>query len=414
MIQAGRLPQGPPLDVYMFKSLSYYTNQYLHMKLTSFAFATAALFLAATACNNAGETKVKAFADNFAKHVSENQRDSVILYYPAAEYADEFAIGYNPDSITVKSTDKENVYLVTLGDGATITVTLSPEGKVKVNESHGLFRFPASKLDFARKTGALRSGINDERLAQTMLIVDNMATELFNDYVAKRKNAVKNLGVTITKDIEFMMEQGRGHYTLKNTSDQPIAAGDYSVTWEDEWYYAENEGSKKRIEQGKQEIPANGTITLPFTFNGHSSSAVTAVTVNTPTQEDFFKNYKPTGQEYSIYVKAHGDEPVKAGHLSNGPYQLAGNLGAKLAIHINLDKGMKQGTYYYDKYGPKNTLDLSVKAFNDHTGELTLEECNDKGEVTGSFVGKLTADTYTGTMTAYTGKSYPFTLKVIK
>lgn len=386
------------------------------MKLTTFAFAAAAILLTATSCSNAGEKKVKAFADNFAKHVSEDNRDSIIYYYPAAEFANDFAIGYKPDSITVKSTDKENVYLVNLGDGATMTVTLSPEDKITINESHGLFSFPDSKLDFARKTGAIRDGINDARLAQTMLIVDNMATELFNNYVETRKNAIKNLGATITKDIDLMLDEGRGYYTLKNTSDQPIAAGDYSITWVKEWYYIgmEKEATEKYIEQGKKDIPANGTITVPFLYSGHVDNSITAITVNTPTQEDFFKNYKPTGQEFAAYVKVHGDEPVKAGHLSNGPYQLAGSLGTKLPIHVNLDKGMKHGTYYYDKYGPKNALTLSVKAFNDNTGDLTLEEMNDKGEVTGTFIGKLSADAYIGTMTAYTGKSYPFTLKVVK
>lgn len=384
------------------------------MKLSSFTFAAAALFLAVTACGDSGKTKVKAFADNFAKHIDEDNRDSIIHYYPAAEYANEFTVEYHPDRISVESTDKDNVYLVNLGDDATITVTLSPEGNPTVTESHGLFLFPKDKLEFARKTGAVTKDLNDEKLAQTMIIVDNMATELFNNYVATRKNAIKNLGETITKEPEFTIAEGRGYYTLKNTTDQPIAAGDYSITWQDEWMIQGDEGSKKRIEQGKKPIPANSTVTIPFSFTGRSWTSLKAITINTPSQESFFQNYQPTGQEFAAYVKAHGDEPVKAEQISDGPYQLAGKLGTKLPIHVNLAKGMKHGTYYYDKYGPNNTLNLSVKAFNKNTGELTLEETNDKGEVTGTFIGKLTPEAYTGTMTAYTGKSYPFTLRVIK
>lgn len=75
---------------------------------------------------------------------------------------------------------------------------------------------------------------------------------------------------------------------------------------------------------------------------------------------------------------------------------------------------MKKGTYYYDKYGPSNTLQLVVKAFNPNTGDLTLEETNDKAEVTGTFIGKLSDTSYTGTMTAYTGKTYNFDLKIVK
>lgn len=384
------------------------------MKLISSAIASAALVLMATSCNDTRQNQVKAFADNFAQHVSNNERDSIIHYYPAAEYAQEFAVEYHADSITVAATDTDNVYLVNLGNGATMTATLTPEGTVTVTETFGLFRFPEEKLEFARKTGAVKPGINDERLAKTMITVDNMATELFNNYVETRKNAIKNLGHTITKDTYFMMDEGRGYYTLKNTTDQPIAAGDYSITWVDSWINMGGQGSKKRIEQGKKEIPANGTITIPFIFSGRGGSKLKAVTVNTPSQESFFKNYTPTGHEYADYVKVHGDEPIKADRLSYGPYQLAGKLGTKLAIHLNLDKGMKHGTYYYDKYGPNNTLNLSVKAFNDNTGELTLEETNEKGEVTGTFIGTLTPEAYTGTMTAYTGKSFPFTLTVTK
>ncbi|MDE6669537.1 MAG: hypothetical protein K2K26_07625 [Muribaculaceae bacterium] len=368
--------------------------------------------LTITGCTDKRTTKVKTFADRFAQYVSRNEIDSILSYYPAAEYADKIDLTYNPDSISVKDGEKENTYYVTFDNGLSMLVTLLPNGNITVNETKGLFKYPESKILFARKLGALHSDMTDEKLAKVMINVDNLSTELFNEYVASRKGAIKNLGPTITVEVEYGYQIGEGYYTLKNTTDQPIGGDEYSTTWQYDYMHMGYEDHHTEIKPGK-DIPGRGSVQIPFKYSFHQGESLIAITMNTPSQDSFFKNYEPRGDEYSNYVKAHGEDPGKIERLSYGPYKLAGKLGGKYAIHLNLDKGMKHGSYYYDRYGTKNTLELSVKAFNDRTGELTLEETNDKGEVTGTFIGTLTKDTYTGKMTSYEGKTYSFTLKVV-
>lgn len=380
-------------------------------KYVTLAVMALALGFAMTGCSDKRAAAVKSFSDNFAKNAAENNMDSLKACYPAVEMADEVELTYNPDSIAVSGTDAEGVYDVVLGGGVSMVVAVAPDNKITVKETRGLFKYPAPKMKFARATGAVKGSMTDEKLATAMATVDNMATDMFNEYVASRKNAIKNLGLTVTKDIEFMMDEGKGYYTLKNTTDQPISGDEYSVTWECSYIGVGGEDVKKQIMPGK-DIPANGTVRLDISFNGHYSETIKAITMNTPSQESFFKSYAANGNEYADYVKTHGEAKAGAGKLSDGPYELAGKLGGKMAIHVNIDKGMKHGSYYYDKYGPSNTLELSVKAFNPRTGELTLEESNDKGQVTGSFVGTLSDRSYTGTMTSYTGKSYAFDLAV--
>lgn len=168
----------------------------------------------------------------------------------------------------------------------------------------------------------------------------------------------------------------------------------------------------RRITKGI-DIPANGTArTETIHFTWHGGSSVSAITMKIPSKEQFFENFTPSGSEYAEFLKTH--DPAKKANLSNGPYSLTGKLGDKLAIHMTIDKGMNTGSYYYDKYGSSNTLPLTVKNFDKNTGKITIEEQNDKGEVTGNFSGVLTPDYFEGEMTAYTGKALSFKLTVSK
>lgn len=384
------------------------------MKPLHLVGACALFILLSTSCDN-GKKSVKEFAEKFAGYAKEDQRDSILAVYPGAELADVIEVKFNPDSLSVDKAEKEGEYKVIYGSKATMLVALDKDGKVKVLESQGIFKYSPAKMKFAKKIGALKKVSNDEELSKRMIQVDNLSTELFNEYVKSRKNAIKNLGFTVTHEPEFGLDEGKGYYTLRNTTDQPIGGDEYEITYKGWELYAgmEDEKTWTDIVPGK-DIPAHGSIRLNESYTMHFSRDLQAITMHTPTQESFFKNYKPVGDEYDNYIKAHGNEVVKKGTLGFGPFVLAGKLGNKYPIHINLLQGMKGGTYYYDKYGPNATLDLHVKAYNENTGELTMDEMNNKGEVTGTFVGVLTPETYTGKMTSFQGKTYDFTLQVIK
>ncbi|MDE6296416.1 MAG: phosphoethanolamine transferase CptA, partial [Muribaculaceae bacterium] len=367
-----------------------------------------------TGCMDSGKKQMKDFAEGFAQHVKSNNRDSIQFYYPGAELAESFELVYNPDSLVIEKSDKEGVYEISYNSKVAMIAEITPDGKIKVKESKGLFKYPDSKLKFAKKVGGLKAGMNDEELSKVMINVDNLSTELYNDYVKERKNAIKNLGFTVTREMEYMMDYGEGYYTLKNVTDQPIAAEDYEITWKETEFGFDRDRTSNKIETGKADIPANGTIKVKDSFTGHYYRDLVAITVHSPSKEDFYKKYTPTGEEYAAYVKVHGDTPVKREALGYGPFLMTGKVGGKYAVHITLNKGMKTGSYYYDKSGPNATLDLSVKEYNENTGEVTIEEKNKNGEVTGTFIGILTPDSFVGKMTSFQGKTYDCNFKVSK
>lgn len=382
------------------------------MQLKSISILAALILLTCAGCTDRNAEKVGEFAKRFGQFVSRNETDSVLKYYPQAEYADKIDLAFKSDSIKVSNSDAENSYTIDFGQHQSMLVNLLSDGNIKVVETKGLFIYPKEKLKFAQEVGALHSDMTDEKLAKAMIIVDNISSELFNDFVTSRKNAIKNLGSTVTKDVMYGYEYGEGYYTLKNTTDHTIGGEEYSITWQNDYMHMGYETHSQNIEPGK-DIPPHGSIRIPFNFSLHGGSTIKAITMHTPNQETFFKNYTPKGDEYAVYVRVHGDDPGKVTRLSYGPYSLAGKLGGKYPIHLTIDQGMKHGSYYYDKYGPKNKLTINVKAFNDRTGELILEEINDNGEMTGTFTGILSPEGYNGTMSSFEGKKYNFSLKTL-
>ncbi|MDE7349599.1 MAG: hypothetical protein K2N25_00910 [Muribaculaceae bacterium] len=369
------------------------------------------LLILANSCDSSKKS-AEAFAEKFAGYAGKEMLDSIYAVYPAAELADKIDVDFKADSLSVEKADKDGEYTITYNSGEQMVVSVGKDGNVSVVESKGLFKYSPAKMTFAEKVGALKKGLNDEDLAKRMIQVDNLSTGLFNEFVKSRKNAVKNLGFTVTYEPSFAMETGTGYYTLKNTTDQPIGGDEYEITYVGNTMYAGVDKSWTDIEPGK-DIPPHGTVMLQEEFNWHGGRELKAITMHIPTKESFFKNYQPTGDEYNDYVKVHGDKVVKKSTLGYGPFQFAGKLGGKYPIHINIEKGMKYGSYYYDKNGPKATLDLQVKAYNENTGELTMEETNNKGEVTGTFIGVVTPYDYSGKMTSFQGKTYDFTLDVV-
>ena len=378
------------------------------------AICTSAIALTlACSCTDSHEQAVRDFATDFAAKVQNLQTDSLLAIYPDIAEADSISIEFEADSLTVTPSDSEGIYNVTLGNGASIMVRTNPGGTMTVASSKGIFKYPTAAISFAKKVGAFKQNPTptDVQLAEMMSNVESLSADLFDQYVASRKNAVKSLGFTTTKEPMFGMDEGRGYFTFKNTTDQDIKGNEYEITWLDEYMGWGQESRKRRITEGI-DIPANGTArTETVYFNWHGGSSVSAFTMKIPSKEQFFENFTPAGNEYAEFIKTH--DTSKKANLSDGPYALAGKLGTKLAIHMTIDKGMKTGSYYYDKYGPSYPLILTVKNFDKKTGKITLEEQNDKGEVTGNFTGVLTPESFEGKMTAYTGKTHPFNLSVI-
>ena len=80
----------------------------------------------------------------------------------------------------------------------------------------------------------------------------------------------------------------------------------------------------------------------------------------------------------------------------------------RIVMQIYMDVKNVSGSYYYVKNGSNNTLELSgSKNSNDY---MLLKEYNSAGENTGTFEGKWSMDSYSGTFTNYKGIKMPFKL----
>lgn len=382
------------------------------MKKSSFIFAGFSALAVLTSCSGS-DKKVADFAQNFAQQAEAGNLDSVALVYPDVEYADELDLTFVADSLKVEKTDSDNEFRAYFGNGKSAVITLDKDGNMTVKETSGIFSYPEDTMKMARKSGAYKPGMSDKELAINMIYLDDMNSKLYEKAAAASRNSITFTGPTITKDAMFSMDEGRGYYTLKNNTDRDISADEYDVTWEYSYIGFGHEGSDLKIEKGK-DIPAEGSVQLPFVFSGHGGAALKKINMKTLDRADFEKNYKYSGDEFAEYMKTADKSLANRKPLPNGPFAISGKLGGKYPVHIILDKGMKKGSYYYDKSGPNNTLNLEVKSFNRRTGKIILEETNDKGEVTGTFTGELTEKSFIGKMTAFSGVTYNFDLTVDK
>ena len=380
----------------------------------------AASFAGALLCACSGSDKDNAAADfaaDFARKAQTGKIDSLKMIYPDIAAADSIAFTFNPDSISIVDTGKDSIYDVSYGNGVTAKIKMRGDGGGTVLETRGLFAYPSDKEAFARATGAVKLELADAEKAARMSVVDLLGDFVYDKYTERQKGAIAMGKGVVTKESMFMMDEGRGYYTLTNTTDKPIKAGDYTITWKDVYIGPMGDRTRYRTEKGR-DIPANSAIRMNFSFSGHSGSLLVRVNMKQKSKDEYMATYKPDGSEYDSYVKEFGD-PTKdnaaaTGASADGPFKISGKLGGKLPVHITLNKGMKDGSYYYDKYGPSAKLHLKVLDYNPKTGSIKLEEHNDRGEVTSTFSGTLTPTNFKGKMISFQGKTYNFDMTVAK
>lgn len=272
-----------------------------------------------SACNKNAE--VKQFAADFAEKVSKNQVDSVRALYPDAAKCDSFALAFNADSIQVAETETAGLYKVTMGN-ANFTVQKTEDGKMTVKESHGLFAYPADRMDLAKKTGQWNSSITDLEFSK------RMEDTMFPSWIqSKMADAMKSL-VKITKsnvskkhisDYWTSSEKDVCTYTIEvsNETDQEIGGNDYTISAIETWKYYEDgwadlsfrettkRQSSSKMLTGKP-IPAKGSVTYSWNRSfegshhfGYKDFDVNA-TVNFTSNKTSF-GYKFTGKEYEEY-----------------------------------------------------------------------------------------------------------------
>lgn len=114
-------------------------------------------------------------------------------------------------------------------------------------------------------------------------------------------------------------------------------------------------------------------------------------------------------QEFGLEVS--NDIPNFTAGSTVGGHEYYGMINEKYPIVMRL--GWREpneigGSYYYVKNGRNNTLELSGSMnSNDY---MVLKEYNSAGENTGTFEGKWSLNSYSGTFTNYKGVKMPFKL----
>lgn len=168
------------------------------------------------------EDQVRDFARRFVGHVNAGRLDSLRDVYPGVIDAMSL-VRVESDSIIVSPTAEEGKYLVTLADGISIKTTVNDDGTVTVDESTGLFNFPAEDLELAKQTGLWEADLNDAALSK------RMHDRRFFDYLK---------GKTInTYDMLTLNKKGQAaphrefskKYTVYNNTDKEIKGSDYKV-----------------------------------------------------------------------------------------------------------------------------------------------------------------------------------------
>lgn len=134
--------------------------------------------------------EVRHYATHFADKVSAGQLDSVEVSYPEIAQADSI-VSIQSDSIVVTETPPGS-FDVTFVPNVTLKVSRAEDGSVKVTESYGLFAFPDSKIEIAKKTGMWKKDLTDVQLAEKMRDPDFF--EMINDKVKKASSDIISVG----------------------------------------------------------------------------------------------------------------------------------------------------------------------------------------------------------------------------
>lgn len=282
----------------------------MKMKKTLMLAALFAVGLLVTSCGGGTSEadQVKDFALDFATKVSKNQVDSVRALYADAAKCDSFAVTFVHDSVTVTETETPGTYKVSLG-AADFTVKRAEDGKMSVVESHGLAAYPADALDFAKKTGQWKDGLNDAEQAVRMADKDfrTQVVAAFPKTFAKMLMVKGGLEVVKPCDGPAMMAVGTLGANVVSTCDKAISGSDYEVVFKGMSVGYWGEQPLTTSEPGK-DIAPNGSAMVTTDFSVHADYNSAYVNIKISNDELFNKYFTPTGKEYDEYLAGKTEE----------------------------------------------------------------------------------------------------------
>ena len=367
----------------------------------------AAMLVAVAGCNGVGGAndaeQVRAFASKFIQFVKSNNHDSIVAMYKGLEGLDVRFAELGEEINVEEDADSPGTFKVTIGD-ADFMVERAQDGTMTITKSHGLLVYDASKIDFARKTGQFKDGLNDVEQAQ------RMCDEGFDEYLLSKVNSKMKGGLRIIGhktygdeyyDGEWMSAQGI-IFTIKNNLDVAMPGSAYSVIYKS-GYWGDMSSAQTEGIPGR-DIEPNGTVTVRSTRLGPDmeSDDKWSIRINDVSPEQLLEAYSPTGTEFDEYLstKKSERENINAGSddgISGNYVGEVGGSGCEMLIYGN------EGTYTMSYDNDKRTLKRQ---------SIGVYKAYKYGKFIGTFRGKFSNGTYKGRFYNPKGASSPFSLNL--
>ena len=367
----------------------------------------AAMLVAVAGCNGVGgasdNEQVRAFAGKFIQFVKSNNHDSIVAMYKGLEGLDVRFAELGEEINVEEDADSPGTFKVTIGD-ADFMVERAQDGTMTITKSHGLLVYDASKIDFARKTGQFKDGLNDVEQAQ------RMCDEGFDEYLLSKVNSKMKGGLRIIGhktygdeyyDGEWMSAQGI-IFTIKNNLDVAMPGSAYSVIYKS-GYWGDMSSAQTEVIPGR-DIEPNGTVTVRSTRLGPDmeSDDKWSIRINDVSPEQLLEAYSPTGTEFDEYLstKKSERENINAGSddgISGNYVGEVGGSGCEMLIYGN------EGTYTMSYDNDKRTLKRQ---------SIGVYKAYKYGKFSGTFRGKFSNGTYKGRFYNPKGASSPFSLNL--
>ena len=275
------------------------------MKYQSFllTIAMTVMLSALSSCDKSHDQVIE-FLTQLQTAQQSGDKGMIAQLYPAAAEADSLSIKFNPETMKVESATSDTL-TAELDDGTNLVLVRQANGSLQAVASHGLFAYPADRLDLAQKTGQYKPSLNDAENAQ------RMTDKEFTDKLYEK--VMKQVKKQITVSEEIVQDNFEGcklwQITIRNGTDMELAAKDYNINiketsviniWEE--MRAVEEVRAQTTIPG-QTIAPKGTIQIMHKDGGGAGCvSIYANLIYNLSKEKVMSTYHFTGNEYEEYL----------------------------------------------------------------------------------------------------------------
>ena len=258
--------------------------------------ALALLALLASSCT---ERKVKQFTQEFAAAVTRGDSATIAAMYPDARLAEKLEMPPATDQLTIE--EKADTLVVRLAGDRSLAVVKTTDSQLRIADSHGLFVYPAARLEFARNTGWVKDGMSDLQMARQFADTAFVAY-LAKKYVAQMKTQLSVKNYTFKGGGEGMSWETcySDYYAIVvNNSASEIKGSDYEV--------CSNESATGRYQKpqpGKDIQPGQSHPFLVRVSCAAGASPEAYVRFVISDTDLLAKYFTPKGGEYDDYLRS--------------------------------------------------------------------------------------------------------------